>query len=854
MAEDPSQFPDYLEPTAPDIRGAQDRLQRIQGLWNSWDQERQVQTVMRDGMTRRIGDAAATALGFNRDISGLVNSNNPYQAFAGNAILGLSRMAQRYIPGQGDPMSIYAGFEQAIASGGFRMGGMDSYRIGGFSPLSSAFAAQFTGQALDRIFPGGISTVPGMSRDDLGSVINELQRRGTFNGMEIASSRLVTSDWLIQQRAASAGNPAMMRELEGLQLGDTRIEPNMMTAQKITEAAQSAIKGLGWLKTVLGNVPWSQLMSEAESLTGMRINTPGSISDISSSLRQTVLTGAQFGLNPLGMLNFRGATISSLDASMASYMGGMPGSFRPFAGAMAPILDSLALSAHMERQNFATGMAEQGRFVNMPTAAETAAMTASNAARVLSEEREAVAAGWVASNGANARQASQLRALIGSLGSAGTEEQRRGIRSQLSSVITSAGFDAYNLYDMVGPESLLNGASMADKQLLGRMAVYQDQSRNINLLSDYFGSVLTGSQNYAGALGGAANAAGFAMNLMQLTPGQLAQAQQIAAQAGSPDAIRQQLTAFFGTVPLPPGLSASDLANQVAYAQQRIAGMGGGRGVGDFISQVQAARSVVPGLANQMSYAGMAETAAGYTQAAYSDRLFGAGAETGFIQQVVEGFFGAPQRHDDADYIRYLQNRKGGGGTQVFSLDASGRMDTSKMTDADIQKLVDWTTKGNGLSLFEKYGIDRSAKDKISQLRKALGGENGGLGVMDFLRENPDAISVGAANAGGGIDITVGDPAARAELERDIARSKGQGASKTRKSLSDTIKGFVDQILDFVKDPEDEASGKKKTADATDATAKKLSGVGKEVFISGISPGAAAAIVAASQKPNTAPI
>lgn len=727
----------------------------IQALEQYMAQARQVQSTVQAPLAQQLGSAMLQMLMPGHTAKELQSSSSlvdqvmghmaPTFGAYGASMLGLS------------PASMITAAQNMFSQGGMQVRGANggpTIPLIGYGPTADRMTGQAWETMQNQFFnPGGsmnLRNTYGANADDLGALMQEMQRRGGFAGESAGSYERLTSDRLSSLRsgAQSSGNQALMQELSGLGAGDILVTPDPTLGTRAAAKVQEAAKTLSELRQVLGNLPVQEIFGELERLTGQDISSHGRGMQM---LNSRMAGGMAAGLSSHQSLAFNSATTSTLDSLLSGMTGNPSGSFYQASAAMSGVVDRYSHAAFLEQQA-AGGKRQRG---------EIGAAMSSDVSRLLLEAPELTEAMFGASTLAKG-SAGQQRLLdsISAYGSAGTVEARMEARRRMShSLQQEAGFRPGSLINGLGADGIWADVAARNPELIDsstRALLGTDQAA---MVGDYQRFVASSSRGYGAALGGDARAAAFMQQIHQrLSPDQRA-----AAMAGDLSGISGISLDGFG-----------DAATAVAAANSRIRGATSGNfGFSDLMQHVDAQRNASPRMAGEVSAGGLSafEKRAG-EQALANMATRGQNSYGGLLQQGLHGLLGGEIPMEDQVMIDFAKGR-GGKELSRYNITGDGGLD---VTDGQAETMAKQFANA-GAHLYAAFGLEAG---NVKGLAAALKKPGGAGKAAQLLGQNPGAIAGVDKNERGGLDfVMAGDPSKlRDAYEDDIAQISGREAPK----------------------------------------------------------------------------
>ncbi len=748
---------DEASPAAPGTTNAQ--LAAV----NAWlASETQRLQALNAPAARAFADIASNMFG-RGNVGELMKSSNVMDKALGEALsMGGAALAEKMGL---SPVATIQALQNTFSAGNLRVA-----TSAGFVPMAgyTALADQATNLQFEdiqkRFFHAdgalNLKTTYGASRDDIGSTLNELNRRGAFAGESMGT-------------------------LEAGPDGSLSLAPNQQTVSKMTSSLQEALKNLQALRSALGNIPVPELMAEMERLTGLDIARPGNMARATSMMQQSIAQGATVNMSASESLQFRGATASTFDAFMSGRFGMPMGSFAASAAGMAGNIDAIALAAHNDQTTLGGGYRSR---------AETATAVASNLSSVFAEAPELLEAAYAASQmqGHDAERSNLLEAVRG-YSNAGSLEARQAARRNLSRVYeanfygTASGY----LINELGPEEMLRSITHNDPSMLGELAAAGMSVNQNAMIGDF--TRISRAHNASSPFHLNGNSGAFAFELFnQFGAGEQMNQIQAAVAAGDMTAL-QQVTkgATLGRF--------GDAASAIMAASQNIsAASGGAYNAGDYLQFYQNQVQSSPDLAALVGSGAKASMQDAMASAALVN-LAGKGmTPLSLMQQAEQGFLGGEVPLEDRALISYGLKDKDQANKMLqlrFNKDTMGL----EASEGDAEKLAG-TLAGSGINLYEVLGVDTGDK---KALKKKLATAEGAATVGRILGSDEDQIAGISVENGESSLIVSADPkglreAQDKELEK-IRKDAGLPAQSGKSGKSGDLKAEFMKAISGIK-------------------------------------------------------
>ena len=723
--------------------------------------------------------------GSTRSANEMLQFGDTAQRFMGFGANQLATALARQIPGVGAPGDLFAGVQQAFMSGGTRI--LDAH-TGMASPMpiwgstSTAVAAEISRRMQEYYFPAANNGMPVLSRTmglntrEMGDVMADMGARGAFAGMNVAQQSVLTSADVVNRQMAArlTGNKELIAQANQLAADQYNLDIPSDVADKIQNAHQAAVQKIAWLKKILGNMPVAQLRAEAEGLTGVNTAIPGGMDQMQNRLTGMLATGRMYGMSDIGALNFHASTAATIDQILANQTGEAPGSFSKFAAASSGMVARLGLTAAAFHNGYMQNVSgKRGEFYMAPDQADVTAMAANEVSRITAQEPELIAASYAATAlPMSDKNRAALQAAIERFGNAGSMEQRMRAKDDLAATLqTTAGINASSAARLYGTGNMLAAISTNDAQLERFLSATQGSSRerNVNLYRQTFEEGYA-DRSWVGAVGGAATAAQLAVDLGQIPASHINAFRD--ALASNPTAAN--LEASLRGAQLAPGMSASDLAQRAADAQRQIVAadfQSGPRNLNEAMADIRRISSTNPMLSTAIPWAdarAAAQLQQGWSQTAQQLGEFEPAANP--ITDFMTGLLGGDAVASNRDIKAYAQSSRQEGA--ILGMDVNTETGGLKVGAGDIDRIVAWTKKQNGLDI---YGAMRGADGKPLRagdkegLLKILQGEGGSAKFIQAMRGNTEAILDIDTNKEGTLDrIDLVDPKMREKMKGDL--------------------------------------------------------------------------------------
>lgn len=655
----------------------------------------------------------------------LRNSSNPLDQLLGRAMPLAGAAAASHLGLS--PATMIAGMSSIFDTGGTEL----RTRSGSMSLAGNSFAGNqiasqmFDASARDFFLPGGalnLKNTYGASRDDIGNVFNELQRRGVFAG-DVAGYGVTMNQGVRSQmtkQAMDKGDMDAVREIESIADGDMMVKLNPALAAKGASWAKETLKSVQELRNVLGNLDVGTILSELERLTGTDIGKPGNLSNAMMDFRRRVAQGQAVGLSAQESLQFTAATASTMDAHLSARMGLPQGAMSDVAASMAGAVDRYSLAAFQTSRN-------SGGYRSL---SDVAANMSADVSKSMTDSPELAEAMFAASRMKPGSVAyNNMMLSIQAYGSAGTAEQRQNALMDMSRMTTqNLGTRAGALAEVIGVDNLMRHVQQTAPGVMNagvEAALKSNQAAmggDLERLIDTFDDRVP----YARALGGSSRAAEFAQSVFQNFSG--AERQQLLG-AGDINA----MMAIAGDRQLPGFGSA---ANAFASAQARISSASGGAvGLSDFMGFTNDAVRASPNMAALMSGRDLSAND-NFVRDFQTTNVASKGmTPLTFSQQLEQSMLGGEIPLEDQAFLSYgLRNKHGSMHSLKFN-EAGGLAATDKEAGDLAKQFKAMTGKFN---LYDMMGV-KSGDDE--GLAKALAsGESGSL----VLRAMQDADMLGS--------------------------------------------------------------------------------------------------------------
>lgn len=647
---------------------------------------------------RAFADIASNMFG-RGNVGELMKSSNVMDKALGEALsMGGAALAEKMGL---SPVATIQALQNTFSAGNLRVA-----TSAGFVPMAgyTALADQATNLQFEDIqkrftHAGGalnLKTTYGASRDDIGSTLNELNRRGAFAGESMGT--------------VEAGPD-----------GSLSLAPNQQTVSKMTSSLQEALKNLQALRSALGNIPVPELMAEMERLTGLDIARPGNMARATSMMQQSIAQGATVNMSASESLQFRGATASTFDAFMSGRFGMPMGSFAAPAAGMAGSIDAIALAAHNDQTTLGGGYRSR---------AETATAVASNLSSVFAEAPELLEAAYAASQmqGHDAERSNLLAAVRG-YSNNGSLEARQAARRNLSQVYKSNyyGTASGSLINELGPEEMLRSIAHNDPSMLGELAAAGMSVNQNAMIGDF--TRISRAHNASSPFHLNGNSGAFAFELFnQFGAGEQMNQIQAAIAAGDMPAL-QQVTkgATLGRF--------GEASSAIMAASQNIsAASGGAYNAGDYLHFYQSAVHASTSLADLVG-SGAKDSMQNAMASASLVNLAGKGmTPLSLMQQAEQGFLGGEVPLEDRALISYGLKDQANKMLQLrFNKDTMGL----EASEGDAEQLAG-TLAGSGINLYEVLGVDTGDK---KALKEKLATAEGAATVGRILGSDEDQIA-----------------------------------------------------------------------------------------------------------------
>lgn len=241
-------------------------------------------------MIRRVNEESERSRAISTFMAGQAKTVNEEARRTATQLLGLAWNSPTVSPWVGgSDIDLAFGLQNATMASGFRLGGA---RLFGAGPVSDQLTHDLWSQADKFFFEGGhnqLRRTSGFDRTQVGQIFSLLGQRGAFAG---------------------AGTDAPIsydRETGRYKLGDTS---NL--AQTINQKVSDITEPLRMLQDIVGPKPMGELVSLAESLSGISAGAKNAKQQITQTLMEATTNAAAFGLNPHTYLNFQGTVMQGL--------------------------------------------------------------------------------------------------------------------------------------------------------------------------------------------------------------------------------------------------------------------------------------------------------------------------------------------------------------------------------------------------------------------------------------------------------------------------------------------------------------------------------------------------------------
>lgn len=569
------------------------------------------------------------------------------------------------------PSAMIMANQNLFAQGGLRVAdvnGQNAMTLNGYGRFADQLAQESYKGIESRFFhPLGapnMDTTYGASRDDIGAIIQDLQRRGTFSGQQAGTYETLTPERLSQLRndARSSGNQAAMKELETLSSGELYVTPDASLGARVGDWIQNTAKAVQELRGVIGNFKPQEIISELERLTGVDVARPGQIESGMNQIRQRVAFGTGAGLDARQSLELGYATTSTLDAMLAGRTGSAPGSFAGVAAPLGLVADKSSYAAWLEQK-------AAGGYRSLP---EIMSRTAGDMSALLVESPEMVES-LVAASSASGASRKALLDSVEAYRSAGTAEQRERVRADMARTyeqVTGKRSGAeMGINGMSGMLDYLNHASPDLVTFGGDVLNGTSQSAMINDFRRITG-MDNASAKFNNALGGPDKAAQFAMEMFQaVQPAQMQSIiQSIGQTGGTADAVAILRGAGVNSLP-----SFGDVGTALGSANRHITGAYGGTAdLGDFLTRIQDSMS------RQSAFASFTSNAGEKDMSVRAGRQYQVMMENNGMNSVTpmqsleQGLFGGVIPLEDRALIKYAEAEKDKVGFLKFNKQGTG--------------------------------------------------------------------------------------------------------------------------------------------------------------------------------------
>ena len=649
------------------------------------------------------------------------------------------------------PASMIAATQNTFSQGGMRlqsMNGQGFMPLQGYGPVADGLTNQMFGDLNARFtHPGGamnLNTSYGASRDDIGAVMNEMQRRGVMAGEVAGFYEPMTAARRnsLKQEYGARGDTAAMSELDGIADGDLLVRPNHQAMAKAGDWVQTAVRNIQELRTMVGNLPVQELMSEMERLTGVDIGKPGMTDSAMTSMRQRVSQGRAVGMSPREAMEFNAATTSTMDAMMSARTGTPVGTYAGIAGVMSEGIDRAAMAAWRDQQ-------AGGGHRLLPEIATSMAAGVSNLMTETPEMAESLYAASQFDPGSESYK--RIMASVQAHGNAGSvserEESRRnmanvfeqtyGVRS--GALVNSMGLDnVYEHVKSINPDLLRQGRDVLMRT--DQSAMGGDYGQLINSFHE--------SSPYTAGLGGRERTAEFAQSMMQTFGANTINDITSALRSGDPAALARatngaQLPGF------------GDALNAINYAQSGIyQSSNGNLGAGDFLQHIQNRTQADPAFAAQQNAQGRAAFEQTMSNQAQVD-LAGKGQQPiGSLEAAAQGLFGGEIPMEDQAMLQYGTVNEHKSIHRInLTKDGSG-LAVSEAEAAALAKTMAGTDESGGTNIYAALGLT-PGQDK--ELAAALATSKGMSVVSGALAANKDQIAGLGLNDKGEVGLVYSD-------------------------------------------------------------------------------------------------
>lgn len=338
----------------------------------------------------------------------------------------------------GDAGVMMQGIQQSLGGGHFRVRGMNdqfSSYLAGQNGLSGTFARDMYSSMENHFFSGGAAQrhrTHGLDRTDMGVLMNSLQQRGAFTGMNIGSVEMMTEQRLSQlsNQAVATGNTALQQEIAQLRPGDMRKISDPNTTAKINEMMEDGAATLAAMRDIFGHQSMDVLIKEAERITGMTFS--GGNMNAMRNRMETARTQARvFGLNERAFMEFDFATSGTTAASLAGRTGTDTADTYRLGAAATPFITAGAFTQHRQQQEAANRLAQEGRHLQVRSAQDIAAQTAEGAAAFMAYDTGALVASNVIDNFGDETGRFRHMQLMDELSKARTPEEAARIKQAM---------------------------------------------------------------------------------------------------------------------------------------------------------------------------------------------------------------------------------------------------------------------------------------------------------------------------------------------------------------------------------------------------------------------------------------